>query len=105
MYAIVKTGGKQYRVQEGSLLTVEKLPGEPQTTVELSEVLLVRTGEDDVKVGNPLVEGAKVIATILEQTKDKKIRGFVYKPKKNCRRRYGHRQQITRLRIDSIQLA
>ncbi|CCW34854.1 LSU ribosomal protein L21P [Chthonomonas calidirosea] len=101
MYAIIKTGGKQYRVSAGDRLVVEKLPGEPQTSIELSEVLLVQT-DDNLKIGNPLVEGAKVTATILEQTKGKKIKGLTYKPKKNERRRYGHRQQQTILRVDAI---
>lgn len=101
MYAIVKSGGKQYKVEEGDLLVVEKLEGEPETTVELSEVLLVGNGEDS-KVGTPTVDGAKVVATIVDQFRGKKIRGFTYKPKKNISRRYGHRQSHTRLRIDSI---
>ncbi|HLI49462.1 MAG TPA: 50S ribosomal protein L21 [Chthonomonas sp.] len=101
MYAIIKTGGKQYRVTEGDRLVVEKLPGEPQTTVELSEVLLVQT-DNALKVGTPFVEGATVTVTILEQTKGKKIKGLTYKPKKNERRRYGHRQPQTILRIDAI---
>jgi large subunit ribosomal protein L21 len=101
MYAIVKTGGKQYKVAEGSTLLVEKLEGDPEATVELTEVLMV-SDDSGLKVGAPTVPGAKVIARIVEQGKGKKIDGYVYKPKKNVRRRYGHRQPQTRLHIESI---
>lgn len=101
MYAIVKTGGKQYRVEEGSTLVVEKIEGDADSTVELTHVLMVG-GDGDMKVGAPTVDGAKVVATILSQGRGVKINGFTYKPKKNIRRRYGHRQSQTTLRIDSI---
>ncbi|MCS6776492.1 MAG: 50S ribosomal protein L21 [Chloroherpetonaceae bacterium] len=101
MYAIVKTGGKQYRVEEGSTLVVEKIDGEVNSTVELTDVLAVG-GDGTLKVGTPCVDGAKVIATILAQGRGVKIRGFTYKPKKNVRRRYGHRQWHTTLRIDQV---
>jgi large subunit ribosomal protein L21 len=104
MYAIVKTGGKQYKVAEGSTLTVEKLEGEPEATVELTEVLLVQN-DGGIQVGAPNVAGAKVIATIVEQGKGKKINAITFKPKKNQRKRYGHRQQLTTLRVQSIQTA
>lgn len=81
MYAIVKTGGKQYKVAEGSTLLVEKLEGEPETTVELTEVLMVQD-EGGIQVGAPTVVGAKVVATIVGQGKGKKINGLTYKPKK-----------------------
>ena len=102
MYAIVKTGGKQYRVAAGSTITVEKLDGEPEATVELTDVLMV-SGDNGLQVGTPTVAGAKVIATIISHGKGRKINGFTYKPKKNIHRRYGHRQSQTRLRIDSIE--
>jgi len=102
MYAIVKTGGKQYKVTAGSVIVVEKLEGEPDAQVELTEVLMV-SGDDGLRVGAPTVEGAKVVAKIVEQGKGKKIRGFTYKPKKNIHRRYGHRQKQTRLHIESIE--
>ena len=102
MYAIIRTGGKQYRVAAGSTITVEKLEGEPEATVELTDVLMV-SGEDGLQVGTPTIAGAKVVATILEHGKGRKINGFTYKPKKNIHRRYGHRQSQTRLRIDSIE--
>ena len=102
MYAIIRTGGKQYRVAAGSTITVEKLEGEPEATVELTDVLMV-SGDNGLQVGTPTVTGAKVIATIVAQGKGRKINGFTYKPKKNIHRRYGHRQPQTRLRIDSIE--
>jgi large subunit ribosomal protein L21 len=101
MYAIVKTGGKQYRVAEGATIVVEKLEGLPDDTVELTEVLMV-SGDDGLKIGEPLVEGAKVVAKIVEQGRGKKINGYTFKPKKNIHRRYGHRQYQTTLQIDSI---
>lgn len=101
MYAIVKTGGKQYKVQEGSTITVEKLDGAVDSAVELAEVLMVGGG-DELQVGAPFVAGAKVTATIVEHGRGKKIRGFTYKPKKNEHRRYGHRQSQTRITITGI---
>jgi large subunit ribosomal protein L21 len=101
MYAIVKTGGKQYRVEEGATLVVEKIAGDADAQVELTEVLMIG-GDGDVKVGAPLLDGAKVVATIVAQGRGVKINGFTYKPKKNISRRYGHRQSHTTLRIDSI---
>ncbi len=101
MYAIVKTGGKQYRVAAGNMIIVEKIEGEPETMVELDEVLMVNA-DSGVTFGAPLVVGAKVVAKIVEQGKNKKINGFTFKPKKNESRRYGHRQKHTKLRIESI---
>ncbi|GIV08210.1 MAG: 50S ribosomal protein L21 [Fimbriimonadales bacterium] len=101
MYAIIQTGGKQYRVEPNTVVTVEKIEAEPGAQVEISEVLMVRT-EDGVKVGAPYVAGAKVVAEIVKQTKAPKIIGFKYKPKKNERKRWGHRQQLTVLRIRAI---
>jgi len=101
MYAIIKTGGKQYKVQEGKNIVVEKLAGDEEGTVELTEVLFV-SGDDGGRYGTPTVEGAKVVAKIVEQFRGKKINGFTFKPKKNIRHRYGHRQSQTRLHIESI---
>lgn len=101
MYAIVKTGGKQYRAEPGSMLMVEKIEAEPGATVELNEVLMVRT-DDSVKVGAPNVAGAKVIAEVVRQGRGRKITGFKYKPKKNERKRFGHRQSQTWLRVSEI---
>lgn len=102
MYAIVKTGGKQYRVSEGDKIVVEKLEGEPDASIELTDVLMV-SGDGELKVGAPTVVGAKVVATVVEQGKGKKINGFTYKPKKNIHRRYGHRQKLTTLQIERIE--
>ncbi len=101
MYVIVKTGGKQYRAEKDLELTVEKLQGEPGDTVELGEVVLVCDG-DKVNHGSPFVKGASVKATIVRQGKGKKIEGFNYKAKKNVRKRWGHRQPQTILRVTEI---
>ena len=102
MYAIIKTGGKQYKVSEGDLVRVEKLPYEVGDTVEFNQVLLV--SGDEVKVGSPVIENAKVTATVEDQNKDKKIVVFKYKPKKQYRKKHGHRQPYTLVKIDSISL-
>ena len=102
MYAIVRTGGKQYKVSERSVITVEKLDGGEGETVELTDVLLLADG-DNIQIGAPLVTGAKVTATVIETAKGKKIKGFTYKKVKGVQRHYGHRQWQTRLRIDNIQ--
>ena len=102
MYAIIKTGGKQYKVSEGDLVRVEKLPYEVGDTVEFDEVLLV--AGDEVKVGSPVIENAKVTATVEDQNKEKKIVVFKYKPKKQYRKKHGHRQPYTLVKIDSISL-
>ena len=100
MYAVVKTGGKQYKVSEGDFLKVEKLEGTVGDTVELSEVLMV--GGDTVKIGTPLVPSASVVGKIVEQGKDKKILVFKHKRRKNSRKLNGHRQLRTILRIEKI---
>ena len=103
MYAIIKTGGKQYKVSEGDLVRVEKLAYEVGETVDFDQVLLV-SNDGELKVGSPLVEGAKVSATVEDQNKDKKIVVFKYKPKKQYRKKHGHRQPYTLVKIDSISL-
>ena len=103
MYAIIKTGGKQYKVAEGDTIVVEKLEGDDDAKVELADVLMV-LGESGMTLGTPSVAGAKVLATIVKQGRGKKINGFTFKPKKNVHRRYGHRQSQTTLRIESITL-
>jgi len=100
MYAVIKTGGKQYRVSEGDKLRVEKLPGDVGATVELAEVLFV--GGEKVSVGKPLVAGASVTATITAQDRDKKIIVFKFRRRKNYRRKNGHRQPYTELQITSV---
>ncbi|ACD53687.1 50S ribosomal protein L21 [Clostridium botulinum] len=102
MYAVLATGGKQYRVQEGDVIYVEKLDAEVDSTVELTEVLAVANGEG-IKVGAPVVEGAKVTAKVLAQGKQKKVIVFKYKAKKDYRRKNGHRQPYTKLVIEKIE--
>jgi large subunit ribosomal protein L21 len=101
MYAVVETGGKQYKVSAGETIEVEKLPFEVGEKVELDQVLLV-SAEDEVQVGNPTVEGAKVMATVAGQGKGRKVIVFKYKPRNRYRRKAGHRQAYTRLQIDKI---
>ncbi len=101
MYAIIRTGGKQYQVAEGDRLRVEKLTGEVGDTVELDDVLMVADGEA-VKVGQPAVEGAKVTAKIVEQGKGKKVIVFKKKRRQGYSRKKGHRQLFTALEIQGI---
>ena len=101
MYAIIRTGGKQYQVAEGDRLRVEKLSGEVGDTVELDDVLMVADGEA-VKIGQPVVEGAKVSARIVEQGKGKKIIVFKKKRRKGYTLKQGHRQLYTALEIQSV---
>jgi len=101
MYAIIRTGGKQYQVAAGDTLRVEKLQGDIGDTVELSDVLLVADGED-IKIGQPVVDGAKVVAKIAEQGKDKKVIVFKKKLRKGYKVKRGHRQQYTALTIEKI---
>lgn len=101
MYAVIRTGGKQYRVAAGDVLEVEKLEGSVGETVTLSDVLLVANG-DSVNVGRPTVGGATVVAKITGQHRGTKVRIFRYRPKKRIRVHKGHRQYLTRLQIESI---
>jgi len=101
VYAVVETGGKQYKVAVGDTVDVERMPVSAGETVELDRVLLVADG-DRVMVGQPLVEGARVRATVLDEVKGKKVIVFKYRPKVRYRRKTGHRQRYTRLRIDEI---
>jgi large subunit ribosomal protein L21 len=101
MFAVVKTGGKQYRVTEGDVIKVEKLEGDVGKNITLDEVLMIGD-EKGVKVGEPLLKGASVTADVLEQKKDKKITVFKKKRRQNYRRKKGHRQEITVLRVKSI---
>ena len=100
MYAIIQTGGKQYRVQQGDVIFVEKLDLAQDATVDFDVLLLGR--EDGVTVGKPLVPGAKVNAKVLGQVKGEKIIVFKYKSKKNYHRKAGHRQAYTKVEITSI---
>ncbi|ASS92047.1 MAG: 50S ribosomal protein L21 [Bacillaceae bacterium] len=100
MYAIIETGGKQVKVEEGQAIYVEKLDAQEGETVTFDKVLFV--GGDNVKVGNPLVEGATVTAKVEKHGRGKKIIVFKYKPKKNYRRKQGHRQPYTKVVIEKI---
>ena len=100
--AIVKTGGKQYRVVPGGVIKVEKLDAEVGSKVELDEVLLLGKGSD-VKIGAPMVSGAKVTGTVAYQGRGKKLIVYKFKRRKNYRRKAGHRQYFTEIKVDSIE--
>lgn len=101
MYAIIETGGKQYRVQEGDEIIIEKLGAEEGASVVFDKVLVAGSGAD-IKVGAPVIEGAAVNATVLENGKGPKVVIFKYKAKKDYRKKKGHRQPFTKVKIDSI---
>ena len=101
MYAVIQTGGKQYRVQQGDVIFVEKITAQADEAVTFDEVLLV--GNDgETKIGTPVVEGAKVEGKVLAQVKSKKIVVYKYKAKKNERKKQGHRQPYTKVEITAI---
>lgn len=100
MYAVIKTGGKQYRVAEGDVLRVEKLEGEPGATVEFGQVLMI--GGDEVKLGSPEVDGGRVTAEILSQGRNRKIDVIKFKRRKGYHRKHGHRQHFTEVKITGI---
>ena len=102
MYAVVKTGGKQYKVEVGSTVDVELLDTDVGDAVTLDRVLMV-ADEDDVQIGRPLLPDAKVSATVMEHGKGPKVIAFKFKPKNRYKRFKGHRQPYTRLRIDAIE--
>lgn len=101
MYTIVESGGRQYRAEAGHNIIVEKLPHQVGEQIELNNILLLSNG-DGVKVGQPTVSGVTVKATVVDQFRGKKIFVWKYKPKNRYRRRQGHRQSYTRLRVDEI---
>jgi large subunit ribosomal protein L21 len=100
MYAIIATGGKQYKVAEGDIIKVEKLGAEAGTTVTFDQVLAVNNGE--LKVGSPIVANANVSATVVEEGKNKKIIVYKYKRKTGYHKKNGHRQPFTKVKIDKI---
>lgn len=102
MYAVIITGGKQYKVEEGNTLFVEKLDAEAEAAVTFDKVLAISVNEDDVKFGAPYVEGATVEAKVVKQGKGEKIRIIKHKAKKGYRKRQGHRQPYTKLTIEKI---
>lgn len=101
MYAVIKTGGKQYRVKEGQVIRVETLPVQVGEKIDFSDILMVANG-DDIKIGTPTVEGAKVSGKILEHGRHKKIEIIKFKRRKHHMKRQGHRQNYTAVRIESI---
>jgi large subunit ribosomal protein L21 len=101
MYAVFKTGGKQYRATTGDILKVEKIEAEKGATVELDQVLMVGEGED-VKVGAPYLKGGKVTATVVDHGRHKKIKVIKFKRRKNYRKQMGHRQYFTQIEITGI---
>ena len=102
MYAIVNTGGKQYKIQQGDVLRVEKIPGEVGSPVSFDKVLMFSDGEN-VNIGRPVLDNVEVKGHIVDQGKGKKIIVFKYKRRKRYRRKLGHRQQYTEIKIDSIE--
>jgi large subunit ribosomal protein L21 len=104
VYAIVISGGKQHRVQNGDLIKVEKLDGDVGSKITLDQVLLVG-GEGETKIGQPRVDGASVEAEIVRHGRDRKVRVFKKKRRKNYRRMYGHRQPFTHLKITGIEVS
>ena len=100
-YAVIRTGGKQYRVSPGDIIHVEKIPGEPGAACAFDDVLLA-AHDDAVEVGTPTVAGARVTAQVIKQGKAKKILVFKKKRRKNYRRRQGHRQLLTTVRVTAI---
>lgn len=101
MYAVIETGGKQYTVKEGDVLSVEKLEVSEGDKVEFDRVLLV-SADEETKIGSPLVEGAKVVAEVLENGKGKKVIVYKFKAKKGFSKKKGHRQPFTKVKISSI---
>ncbi len=103
MYAIIKAGGKQYKVAQSDVISVDKLAASEGDEIVLDQVMLV-SDDKGVSIGAPYVEGASVLGKVVRQYKGRKIRGFTYKAKKDERRHYGHRQQLTSVRIQDIKL-
>ncbi len=101
MYAVIKTGGKQYRVAPADVITIERLDGDNGSTVEFTEVLLIG-GNGTPTVGTPTISGAKVTAELVEQTRGPKLIAFKKRRRKNSRRKKGHRQDLTKVRITNI---
>lgn len=103
MYAVLNTGGKQYKVSVGDVLKVEKLAAEVNSMVELTDVLAVSNDKGELTIGTPVVAGAKVVAKVIAQDKAKKVIVFKFKPKKDYRKKQGHRQPFTKIVIEKIE--
>jgi large subunit ribosomal protein L21 len=102
MYAVIKTGGKQYRVAADQVVTIEKIAGETGAEVEFTDVLMLGGGSSEPKVGTPAVAGAKVVGEVVEQSRARKVIAFKKRRRKNSRRKRGHRQHQTLIRIKEI---
>ncbi len=103
MYAVLNTGGKQYKVSEGDILKGEKISADLDSIIELTDVLAVSNGEGELTIGSPVVEGAKVTAKVIGHGKAKKVVVFKFKPKKDYRKKQGHRQPFTKILIEKIE--
>lgn len=103
MYAVIKTGGKQHKVSEGDILSIEKINGSKGDTVSFDEVLMVAK-DGKINVGTPYLDGVKVVGVIMEQTKDRKITVFKMKRRKGFHKKTGHRQKLTRMKIREISI-
>lgn len=103
MYAVIESGGQQFKVATGKMIKLEKLPGEVGSEVTLDKVLMVKT-DDDLKVGNPYLENVKVSGEIVAQDRHKKIIVFKFRKRKGYRRKNGHRQPFTQIKINSIEV-
>lgn len=101
MYAVIKTGGKQYKVSPGDKLKIELIPADVDSKITLSEVLMIADG-DNVVIGTPLVDGATVTATVIQEGRHKKVRIFKMRRRKHYQKHQGHRQYYTEVQIDSI---
>lgn len=101
MYAVIKTGGKQYKVSEGQTLRVEKLAADEGSSIEINDVMMVADG-DNVKVGAPFIDGSKVVATVASHGRGKKVKIVKFRRRKHYRKQMGHRQSFTEIRIDKI---
>ncbi len=104
MYAIIETGGKQYRVQNGDVIFIEKLNAAEEETVSFDKVIAMTPDKGAMKVGKPYVKNAVVTGKVLKNGKGKKLTVFTYKPKKGCARKLGHRQPYTKVQIESIEI-
>lgn len=102
MYAVIQTGGKQYKVTEGEILKVEKLDGVAGETLTIDKVLMIKD-DNGTRIGSPTVQNARVVAEVIEQGRNKKVVVYKYKRRKNYRRKQGHRQAFTRIKIEKIE--
>jgi large subunit ribosomal protein L21 len=105
MYAVIETGGKQYKVEPGEIVEIERLPDKAGEPIEFDQVLFYSSGEDDIRAGRPHVEGVRVIGSVVDHPRGKKQLAATFKRRKGYRRTKGHRQNLTRVVIDKITVA